>query len=92
MNDTTSPNGPEKDSEHPSSVPTATEAPYHLDPEALLNDAVGSVGVKCTNCKVVTPHDWIKITPSGDLAPEDMLRTTKRLKLCTVCGNMSLTN
>lgn len=68
-----------------------------------LNEPAELASVKCPQCKEVTPTEWIRISPewiegpSTDVTtvipnPMDLLKLTKRLSLCTNCGNMRLTN
>jgi hypothetical protein len=69
-----------------------------------IDQSVQSVSVKCSQCKITTPHEWIKVTPQSiadlsALTPNEMmewaklsLQLTKRLIICQVCGNMGIKN
>lgn len=67
-----------------------------------LNEPAELASVKCPHCKEVTPTEWIKVQPDWVTTTDDpfndgpdyieILTLTKRLSLCTKCGNMRLTN
>lgn len=45
--------------------------------------------VKCTECKVPTLTEWIKVTPQPLFTTDDMIEVvskSRRLTMCTVCG------
>lgn len=64
-------------------------------PQVLMDDpSLGSTSTKCTEEKVPTEHLYVKIEPDS-IYPEDpmvILAKTKRLMICTSCGNLRLTN
>lgn len=80
-------------SQNPSEDDSATNSA----PNALfLLPLEGSqfASVKCTECKAVTVHEWIKVTPVPVLTtdPMELLKLTKRLTLCTQCGLIKTIN
>lgn len=70
-------------------------------PQVLMDDpSLGSTSTKCTEEKVPTEHLYVKIEPldlEGQAFPSpeqamELLAKTKRLMICTSCGNLRLTN
>lgn len=65
-------------------------------PQVFMDDpSLGSTSTKCTEEKVPTEHLYVKVEPQPiDEAPDPMelLSKTKRLMICTSCGNLRLTN
>lgn len=59
-----------------------------------VNDGSQFASVKCSECKSVTPHEWVKISPRSTFAvdPMEILKLTKRLTLCTICGTLKVIN
>ena len=59
-------------------------------------DGVESFSTKCSVEKALTPHEYIKVQPEYIGAevfdPMNLLKLTKRLVLCTNCGNLRLIN
>jgi hypothetical protein len=57
-------------------------------------EGVESLSTKCQTEKVVTDQEFVLITPvvDGDVDPMELLKLTKRLVLCTSCGNLRLIN
>jgi hypothetical protein len=59
------------------------------------NEERTSVSTKCNTCKEITPQEFIKITPFSDdpdIKALTLLELTKRLVICTQCGNLRLIN
>lgn len=56
--------------------------------------SLGSTSTKCTEEKVPTEHLFVKVEPwpTDPADPLEILKKTKRLMLCTSCGNLRLTN
>lgn len=54
----------------------------------------GSVSTKCPTCKVPTEQYFKVITPfnTEDTDPLSALKLSKRLVICSQCGNMRLIN
>lgn len=45
--------------------------------------------VKCSECKVPTLHEWIKVMPTPQFTINDMIEVvskSRRLIMCTQCG------
>lgn len=65
-------------------------------PQVFMDDpSLGSTSTKCTEEKVPTEHLYVKIEPQADpgsVDPFELLQKTKRLMICTSCGNLRLTN
>lgn len=58
-------------------------------------EGVESFSTKCPAEKEVQPHEYVKITPVVEEQVFDAMETlklTKRLTLCTNCGNLRLIN
>lgn len=50
---------------------------------------------RCTECKTVTAQIYTVIEPfsmDGPLNPKDANKLVKRLRLCSECGTLKLTN
>lgn len=70
-----------------------------LLPDLSTVEPAESVSLKCTTCKVLTKHDFVKIQPEHvptdpekNPSPLELLKLTKRLSMCTECGTLRLTN
>jgi hypothetical protein len=70
---------------------------YQFPPMLMEDPSLGSTKTRCTEEKVPTEHIFIKVEPEPiepGLFPDPLtlLALTKRLMLCTSCGNLRLTN
>jgi hypothetical protein len=67
---------------------------FQFPPMLMEDPDLGSTSTRCTEEKVPTEHLYIKVQPQFDGAvdPMDLLKITKRLMICTSCGNLRLTN
>lgn len=52
----------------------------------------GEVTMKCTPCKKLTSHEWMKILPYDPEATDQIAeaRLVRRIIMCTECGNLAL--
>lgn len=74
---------------------------YQFPPALMEDQSLGSTKTKCSQeSNSVQEHLYVKIEPLPDHTQDDMssvdpmevLRLTKRLMICTSCGNLRLTN
>lgn len=59
----------------------------------VLTDDADSVSTNCTKEKKPTTQQYVKIIPEvydEEINPIDLLKLSKRLMICTSCGNLRL--
>lgn len=69
------------------SAPDVTWGLYLSDDEAF-------VSLKCTPCDRITEHLLRNLQPmpneTTDLQPSDIMNKSRRVQMCTECGNLAL--
>lgn len=64
---------------------------FQLAPLYALPEPESSL-VKCSKCKKPTEQQFVKIpVVNPDADPLELMKATRRLSLCSECGNMRLT-
>lgn len=86
---------PMSSKENQETSPTDTTSAPDVTPKWSLDVwlsgdlSVDITTVKCSDCKVPTPHEWLKVTPYPVITMDDMLAIasrSRRLIMCTQCG------
>lgn len=83
---------PTPESEKPTDTNSVAPVLFRLPPNVDSGPERKSASVKCSECKVITAQEWVKLTPAetAPVDPMELLKLSKRLTVCTVCGTMKL--